>query len=228
MNPSDIERYKIIIWDFDGVIINSMPIRDAGFANVLKDYPENEVEQLMAYHKQNAGLSRYAKFRYFFEQIRHENVGETVINSLAHRFKDIMLSSLIDEKLLIRDSLTFIKNNCRRYEQHIASGSDQTELRTICKALGLTMYFRSINGSPVPKTELVQKILQHCQYTTGNALLIGDSINDYEAAVNNQIDFAGYNNSALRNTGRYYIETFTAHAAPITKVPQSNVFKNRP
>jgi phosphoglycolate phosphatase-like HAD superfamily hydrolase len=181
-----------------------MPIRDNGFATVLKDYPENEVEQLMAYHKQNAGLSRYAKFKYFFETIRHENADETIINNLAIRFKNIMLSSLIDEKLLIQDSLNFIKNNYQKYEMHIASGSDQTELRTICDALNLTIYFRSINGSPTPKIELVKKILH--QYKYDNAVLIGDSINDYEAAIKNEIDFIGCNNPALIDFGKYYIE----------------------
>jgi phosphoglycolate phosphatase-like HAD superfamily hydrolase len=207
MHPFDIKNYKIIIWDFDGVIMDSMPIRDNGFVSVLKDYPENEVEQLMTYHKQNAGLSRYAKFKYFFEDIRHEQVDETVIDKLAIQFKNIMLSLLTDKKLLIRDSLTFIKNNYKKYEYHIASGSDQTELRTICNALDLTMYFRSINGSPTPKIELVQKILHQCN--TNNAALIGDSINDYDAAIKNGIDFIGYNNTALINCGKYYIKSFT-------------------
>jgi phosphoglycolate phosphatase-like HAD superfamily hydrolase len=185
-----------------------MPIRDNGFANVLRDYPANEVAQLMAYHKQNAGLSRYAKFKYFFEEIRHENADEVIIERCAIQFKSMMLALLVDEKLLIQDSLTFIKNNYKKYELHIASGSDQAELRTICEALDLTMYFRSINGSPTPKIELVHNILQQYKTDADNVVLIGDSINDYEAAIKNKIDFIGYNNTALMNLGKYYIESF--------------------
>ena len=61
---------KIIFWDFDGVILNSNKVRDSGFEIVLKDFPKNQVELLLNYHRQNGGLSRYVKFRYFFEVIR--------------------------------------------------------------------------------------------------------------------------------------------------------------
>ena len=198
-------NYKTIIWDFDGVILDSMPIRDKGFETVLKSYPHNEVEELMKYHKQNAGLSRYAKFRYFFKEIRKAEVVEEVVGELASQFKKLMLQFLINKDLLIQDSLQFIKDNYLKYEMHIASGSDQVELRHICEELNLTKYFISINGSPTSKIELVKDILNRCD--SKNAVLIGDSINDYDAAVKNAIDFIGYNNENLMHFG-CYIESF--------------------
>jgi beta-phosphoglucomutase-like phosphatase (HAD superfamily) len=38
---------KIIFWDFDGVILNSNEVRDNGFETVLKDFPTEQVEQLL-------------------------------------------------------------------------------------------------------------------------------------------------------------------------------------
>lgn len=199
-------KYDIIIWDFDGVILDSMPIRDKGFETVLSAYPQNEVDQLMVYHKQNGGLPRYNKFRYFYETIRNEKVDETRINELAEEFKKIMLASLRNKAFLIDDSVRFIKENYQQYPMYIASGSEQNELRTICNDLELTHYFKDIKGSPTLKTELVKQILQHTNST--NAVLIGDSYNDYEAAAANNIAFMGYNNPSLRDVGENYIDSF--------------------
>lgn len=134
------ENYKVIIWDFDGVIMDSMPIRGLGFEKVLASYPREQVEELLAFHEENGGLSRYVKFRYFFEQIRKQEISEDEVIELAKSFNRIMLSLLIDEKLLINDSVEFIRKNADKYEMHIASGSDGVELNEICKGLNLSLF----------------------------------------------------------------------------------------
>lgn len=68
------EYLENIIWDFDGVIVESNHIREKGFRKVLESFPENQVEELLVFHNNNGGLSRYVKFRYFFENIRKEEI----------------------------------------------------------------------------------------------------------------------------------------------------------
>ena len=80
---------------------------------------------------------------------------------------------------------------------HIVSGSDGNELRFLCKKLGLTSYFKTIDGSPIPKKELVNNILKTFSYEIKDTILIGDSINDYYAAKHNQIRFMAYNNPLI-------------------------------
>ena len=95
----NLESYKVIYWDFDGVILNSMPVRDNGFEEVLKDHPHDEVKQLLSYHKKNGGLSRYHKFRYFFEVIKGESITEEKVDQLAWQFSVIMKQLLTDRSL---------------------------------------------------------------------------------------------------------------------------------
>ena len=57
---------KNIFWDFDGVIIDSMPIREFGFRRIFKDFNKEKVELLTDFHRENGGLSRFFKIRYFF------------------------------------------------------------------------------------------------------------------------------------------------------------------
>ena len=202
------DKYKVLLWDFDGVIMDSNPVRTLGFEEVLKQYPTEQVKQLIAFHKQNGGLPRYDKFRYFFEKIRGEQVSNEEINRLSAQFSDIMMSLLLNEALLIPDSLAFIKANYQKFAMHVVSGSDQTELRKICAHFRLDQYFISIVGSPVLKPKLVKQLLQQYSYTPGEAAFIGDSINDYDAAAENAIDFFGYNNSSLLNQSVLYIKKF--------------------
>src|SRR5690554_2665511 len=193
----DSNRIKVIFWDFDGVILNSNEIRDKGFEEVLKQFPKAEVEQLLSFHRENGGLSRYVKFRYFFEEIRNETITQDEINTWALKFSEIMLSSLKDKALLIPETVNFIKNNYQKYQMHIVSGSDQTELRELCKSLKMDQFFKSIHGSPTPKNDLVKSIIEKEGYKPSTAILIGDSINDYEAAKVNGLYFQAFGNKNL-------------------------------
>lgn len=186
-----------------------MPVRNRGFELVLKEFPSQEVAQLMEYHLTNGGLSRYVKFRYFFEQIRGESVSEDEISKWASKFSEVMKKELLDKTLLIPDTLDFIKSHKDVFSMHIVSGSDQTELRHLCKKLNIASYFLSINGSPSPKNQLVSELLEEYKYKKSETVLIGDSINDFEAAQTNEIDFIGYNNKALKDLKSAYIDTFT-------------------
>ncbi len=199
---------KNIFWDFDGVIMDSMPVRNKGFEIVLNDYPKNEVSELLEFHLKNGGLSRYVKFRYFFERIRNRTVSDEEIDEWSEKFSKVMKKELIKPELLINDSLRFIEKNHQDYEMHIVSGSDQKELRYLCSKLGIDVFFKSINGSPTPKIKLVQDLLFNNSYTKEETLLIGDSINDYDAAVSNNIDFYGYNNPKLKELDANYINSF--------------------
>ncbi|SDR69831.1 HAD-IA family hydrolase [Gramella sp. MAR_2010_147] len=205
----NLDNIRNIFWDFDGVIMDSMPVRNKGFEIVLKDFPEEQVDELMKFHLENGGLSRYVKFRYFFEEVRNEKVSEQKIKKLASEFSKIMKELLVDESLLIADSLNFIKKNHLNYKMHVVSGSDQAELRFLCNELEIVQYFISIHGSPTPKKELVKNLLLDYQYLKENCVLIGDSINDYDAASTNQINFIGYNSIDLKDKGRSYISSFS-------------------
>ncbi|MFD2514256.1 HAD family hydrolase [Pontibacter locisalis] len=199
---------KNILWDFDGVIMDSMAVRDKGFEIVLKEYTAKEVEKLMDFHRANGGLSRYVKFRYFFEEIKKESISEEEVNAYAEKFSEIMLQNLVNPSLLIKDSINFIKASFAQYKMHVVSGSDQKELRLICKNIDIDKYFLSIHGSPTPKKQLVRNLLKEYSYKASETILIGDSINDYEAAVENGIRFFGYNNLKLKEEGKKYIEKF--------------------
>jgi HAD superfamily hydrolase (TIGR01549 family) len=155
------------------------------------------VDALLDFHRANDGLSRYVKFRYFFEKILQQEVSEEVVLEYANRFSGIMKELLVNPSLLIDETLQFVKANFDKYPMHIVSGSDGNELRYLCQMMGIDNYFISIEGSPTAKKQLVAYLLARYDYEISECVLIGDSINDFEAAKVNNIHFMSYNNPEL-------------------------------
>lgn len=189
---------KNIIFDFDGVILDSVPIKTAAFKKLLKQFPSNAVDALLHYHEQNGGLSRYAKIKYFFEKILSKPITQQEILEYANQYSILTKNELSNSKYLIHGTINFIKQNYHIYNMHIASGADENDLHYICSNLNISQYFISINGSPTSKDEIVNTLLIKYTYNASETALIGDSINDVDAANKNEIVFFGYNNNLLK------------------------------
>jgi len=194
---------KNIIFDFDGVILDSVFVKTEAFRKLFETFPKEKVDALVEFHIKNGGISRYKKIEYFFTQILNQNIANKDVLKYAEIYSQITKEELAQKKYLIEDSLNFIKQNYKDYNMHIASGADEKDLKYICKELGLKQYFLSINGSPKVKSEIVKDILEKNNYKKEETILIGDSINDYEASHSNKIEFYGYNNKKLQKQHKY-------------------------
>lgn len=199
---------KNIIFDFDGVLLDSVPVKTEAYRELFNKFSNNIVEKMVKYHELNGGISRYKKIQYFFNELLGEDVSEEKIQEYALKYSELTKIELTHEKYLIKDTLNYIKLNSKKINMHIASGSDNTDLIYICNKLDLNKYFLSMKGSPKVKSLIVKEILDDNRYKKEETILIGDSINDYEAAKINGIKFYGYNNKSLKNN-HSYIDSFS-------------------
>lgn len=197
---------KVILWDFDGVILDSMKVKGNGFIELFKDYDKNYLKKLETYHYKNGGVSRFDKIRYFYENILKKNITENDVIELANKFSIIIEKNLKDKKNLIRDSISFIEKNYKKFNFHIVSGAEHYELNDLCEYFDLSKYFISIEGSPTKKQVLVKKILNKYKYNSDEVIFIGDAMTDYNASKQNNILFYGYNNLELKKFN--YIDSF--------------------
>lgn len=197
-----------IVFDFDGVIIDSMSVRDAGFIELFNGHPQELVDKLLEFHRNNGGLSRYVKIKYFFEQLLQTQISDEGVNQYAERFSSIMRMKLINPDLLIEDTLNFIKIAHTTYKLYIVSGSDEQELRYLCNGLTIDQYFKGIWGSPTPKSQIIEKLIKDGIIEPRSTILIGDSINDLDAATEHKITFVGYNNDHLSLSAKLYLKSF--------------------
>lgn len=201
---------EALIFDFDGVILSSTEIKHDAYRTIFEGHDEETVEKFLEYHTINGGISRFVKIRYFYEELLSKEISEKEVLELADVFGQIMRKELTNKSYLINESVEFIKENHKNVPIHVASGAEEEELIFLCEKLGIKDLFVSINGSPTPKPEVVENIFKNYGYKADKTILIGDSINDYEAAIANKVHFFGYNNEDLKdlkNGG--YIESFT-------------------
>lgn len=204
MLPSKLKFLEIkgscdaLFWDFDGVIMDSMSVRDEAFRHVLRDYPSDLVDALVTWHKANGGLSRYVKFARFQEVMLGIPKDEVQIKDWAAEFSRYCTARLCDPAILIEETVLMLPILAEIQPMHIVSGSDGVELNALCQTLGLSRYFRSIHGSPTPKIDLVRQLLDKHDYRLDRCWLIGDSKNDLEAARTNSIGFIGFGEHELR------------------------------
>ena len=199
---------KNIIFDFDGVILDSIPVKTEAFRKLFQKHPKKIIDEFIKFHLTNGGVSRYEKIKYFFENLLNKKINKEKILYYAKKYSELTKQELANEKYLIKDSINFIRKNYKKYNMHIASGADENDLKYICNKLELTKYFISINGSPNKKSEIIKNILESNNYKKSETIMIGDSINDFKAAKENGIEFYGYNNN--KNLKKYnYINDFT-------------------
>ena len=183
-------KYQHIIFDFDGVLAESNEIRFNGFRKLFKDYPQSQVEQLVEYAKLNGGISRYKKIDFFFSTIRGEPISLELINHWADQFSELVIQDVMKARP-VGGSLEFLKKYFSHFDFAIVSGSDQKELREVCKGRGIDSFFKMILGSPTEKKDNIATLLSDFKWERSKSLYVGDSNNDLEAAKKNNIDFIG-------------------------------------
>lgn len=178
---------KAIIFDLDGVIIESAEIKTRAFEVLFADYPD-KLPEIVAYHNRNSGYSRYIKFRYFYEKILGQELTAAKEGELGRRFSQIVLEEVLKAPL-VAGTEDFLKGNHRHYLLFVASGTPEEELHYILRQRGLDTYFRGVYGTPRTKPEIIKQILAQHRLSNREAGFIGDAESDRMAAMETNIVF---------------------------------------
>jgi phosphoglycolate phosphatase-like HAD superfamily hydrolase len=179
--------FKIIIFDFDGVILESMDIKTNALRDLFKDYPEH-LDDIVKYHIKNGGVSRYKKFLYIYKDILKRPLNEDTLNELGERFSHLVLQQ-ISSCPLVPGVQAFLEEYSKRIAFFIASGTPEGELNFLVKRRGLSGYFKGIYGTPALKSEIIEHIIGAEGVRREEAIFVGDAISDYEDAKKAGIPF---------------------------------------
>ncbi|WP_029894728.1 HAD family hydrolase [Desulfohalovibrio reitneri] len=172
---------RVLVFDFDGVIMETVAVKTRAFARSVEDFGPEAVDWLTELHLRHGGVSRYEKFRRFYEEYLGRDITQPDIDMLVGRFLQAAEEELL-EAPFVTGAREAIEEAHRTYPIYVASGAPQEELRAICQVKGLTRYFQGIYGSPPEKAELLRRILMESGAQPNETLMIGDSSTDLEAA----------------------------------------------
>lgn len=184
-------NWQAIIFDFDGVVVESGKIKTQAFAELYRPYGEDIVAQVVQFHTQNGGMSRYRKFRHFQEHFLHQ----PPLTEAEERQLDIRFSELVVEAVIAADpvpgAIELIRQQSGRIPLFVASGTPEAELKVIVERRGLAPYFTAVRGAPALKKTIIAEILAAHGLQPETVLMIGDAMADLEGAQANDTAFLG-------------------------------------
>ena len=172
---------KALIFDFDGVIVESAEIKTRAFAQMFAGYPD-KVQEIVDYHKKNAGVSRYAKFRYFYEVLLSRSLSAAEEADLGQAFSRIVLEQVLCAPF-VPGTLKFLSENEGRYHFFIASGTPEEELKYILAKRKIDHFFRESHGAPKSKEGIINDILDRYSLGKEEVAFVGDAEIDRVSAA---------------------------------------------
>lgn len=183
----NLEQYNSLVFDCDGVVLNSNKVKTRAFYEAALPYGEGPAQALVEHHVANGGVSRYRKFAHFLEQLAPLGVEgpglEELLETYAHKVREGLMTCEADSGLLKLRELV------PSTPWFIVSGGDQAELREVFAARRLDGLFDGgIFGSPDSKDEILSREIEGGGITKPG-LFIGDSKYDHEASVIARLDF---------------------------------------
>ena len=186
----NFKEYKTIIFDCDGVILNSNNVKTEAFRRAFSAYKEDLVKEFISYHKSNGGISRYEKIKFFLRNLapKYNYVNEIRnYNLILKRYSSICIEALYNAEVV--KGLKNLRDYNSDAKWLVISGGDQSELRDVFNFKKIYDYFDGvIFGSPDKKIDILNREIENnnIQYP---ALFLGDSKLDYQVANSHLIKF---------------------------------------
>lgn len=185
----DIQAYRTIVFDCDGVILNSNKTKVNAYFEVAKRHggTDAQAHAFVEHHIKKGSFPRNGKIEYYLREIVKQPVTLETVQRYIASFEEIL-----DETLMtceIAPGLHELKAATPQARWMLLSGGGQQELRRIFARRNLAQLFEAgIFGGPDIKEDVLLREKQN-----GNlqfpALFVGDSKYDFEAATLAGLDF---------------------------------------
>lgn len=176
-----MNRFKAVVFDCDGVILQSNKLKSDAFGDVLNGHDPEQVAGFVAWHKATGGVSRFHKFAHFFRDIRKATDWEARTKAACSDF-----GALVFEKLKTCETVPGFEpliSHLRAQDIPLAvnTGGAEDEVRRVFEARGFAKDFDAIFGSPTTKQRNMEKLRDLGLAAPGCAYL-GDSKLDFDLA----------------------------------------------
>jgi len=190
----ELKNYKNIIFDFDGVIVDSNDMKKSAIFKAADQYTIAEKrDEFVEYFIHNNGLPRELKINNYFDK--------TTSAKILNLYNSLLKTMLINTSFTtgFQNFLNLVKFN--QLNSYIVSGGDKNEIIDILKSNNILEHFIDIKAAPYTKEKNIEMLNINCEKT----LYIGDSLIDYKAAKKYNISFIFmYGYSQFYNWKEYF------------------------
>jgi HAD superfamily hydrolase (TIGR01549 family) len=180
-------KVKYILFDFDGVLAESVNIKTEAFRQMYLSYGVGFAQKVVDHHLVNGGMSRYEKVKVYNEEWLGEEINQEKIEVLSQRFSDLVVDGVVNSQE-VTGAYDFL-NSASNYKKYIITGTPTVEIKSILERRKMDHFFEEIYGSPEKKDFWVKEILRNENILPEECVFIGDALADYNAAIGNNITF---------------------------------------
>ena len=176
-----------MFFDVDGVLIDSLDVKGAAFADVFDDIPGSR-QVVIDYHLTHGGVTRSEKISNLFQLLTGNQATDDEIRGRVDRFRDVVEQRVTaaPEILGVTDMLTTWFDRCPLFA---VSATPEDELISIFGARGLSRFFISIHGWPPRKSVTISAVAKAHGLIPSRSILLGDSYEDFVAAKESGVHF---------------------------------------
>lgn len=182
-----MKHYSAYIFDFDGVIKDSVKVKSEAFVQLYESEGKEFQQKVEKYHFANGGISRYVKFKVWNEWLGR-STSEEAIDELAKKFAQLVIDNVVLSQY-VNGALEAVDAASNKALTFIATGTPDDEINLILSQLKLDGFFREVHGSSRKKSVIVKDLLKRFCLSSSEVLFIGDAQTDYQAALENGLDF---------------------------------------
>ena len=190
MAPSWDNRFDALVFDCDGVILDSASLKRQVFADFYLDEPEPFRNAILAYLARGGGQPRDVKFHHIEAHILGRPISEARIRELSSAFAE-RVEARVAEAPTIPCAIDFLQRWHDALPCYLLSATPQEELRRIIAQRGYDALFEDVIGAPPDKVNGLLNLITHHGYRPERTVMVGDSYNDYRAARSNGTQFLG-------------------------------------
>ena len=153
-----LEKYDAIVFDFDGVLVESVDVKTKAFANLYSEYGEDIIRKVVDYHLLNGGVSRFTKFKHYHENFLGKSLSKEEEISLGERFSKYVEDAVIAAEY-VAGAYNFLEEYYQKIPLFVASATPDQELKRIVSQREMAHYFVSTYGSPTKKADVILSVL---------------------------------------------------------------------
>jgi len=182
-----ISSANLVFWDFDGVIKESVDVKTRAFEALFLPHGLEIAAKVRLHHEANGGISRFEKMPLYLSWAGIEPT-ESTVKVWCNRFSDMVLQAVV-ESPWVSGVPDYLETHYQQQHFVLVTATPQTEIDVILHRLGITYWFRQVFGAPTRKAEAICRILEQQQVFPHQALMIGDTESDWNAAQSHGVPF---------------------------------------
>lgn len=182
-----IPKYSIAFFDFDGVIKDSVHCKGLAFSSLFSKYGDALMKRIEAHHKNNPGVPRSEKIAVYLTWAGEFN-NPTTVKDYCTKFATISTRATINAPW-IPGVKNYLESNHKKQKIILVSAIPKQELIYIISQLNIKSYFCQTFGFPTTKENAIRQALKKHDCDNTNAVFIGDTLTDWQAADSCSVDF---------------------------------------